>query len=52
MGKRIKRKLKSQRAVFLDRDGVLTVSTIRDGKGYAPLKFDEFKFFSGSNKLC
>ena len=47
MGERVKGKLKSQRAVFLDRDGVLTVSTIRDGKGYAPLKFDEFRFFLG-----
>ena len=45
MGKRNERKLKSKRAVFLDRDGVLTISTIRDGKGYAPLSLNEFRFY-------
>ena len=47
MGKRNERELKSNHAVFLDRDGVLTISTIRDGKGYAPVSLDQFKFYPG-----
>ena len=45
MGKCNKRELKSNRAVFLDRDGVLTVSIVRDGKGYAPLTLEQFRFY-------
>lgn len=45
MGECSKRKLKSNRAVFLDRDGVLTVSIVRDGKGYAPLTLEQFRFY-------
>ena len=41
------RELKSNRAVFLDRDGVLTVSIVRNGKGYAPVSLDKFKFYPG-----
>lgn len=47
MGKCNEGKLKPNRAVFLDRDGVLTVSTIRDGKGYAPVSLDQFRFYPG-----
>jgi len=45
VGKCNERKLKSNRAVFLDRDGVLTISTVRDGKGYAPVSLDQFRFY-------
>ena len=47
MGKRHEKKLKSNRAIFLDRDGVLTISTVRDGKGYAPVSLDQFRFYPG-----
>lgn len=47
MGKCNERKLISNRAIFLDRDGVLTVSTVRKGKGYAPLSLDQFRFYPG-----
>ena len=47
MGKCDERKLISNRAIFLDRDGVLTVSTVREGKGYAPLSLDQFRFYPG-----
>lgn len=32
-----------QRAVFLDRDGVLTEAIIRDNRAYAPVTLDEFR---------
>lgn len=32
-----------QRAVFLDRDGVLNKSVVRDGKPYSPLTLDEME---------
>lgn len=50
MGKCDKRKLKSNRAVFLDRDGVLTVSIVRDGKGFAPLTLNQFRFYPNVNE--
>ncbi|MBF0400681.1 MAG: HAD-IIIA family hydrolase [Magnetococcales bacterium] len=34
-----------RRAVFLDRDGVLSVSLIRDGKGYAPRCLADFALY-------
>lgn len=34
-------------AVFLDRDGVLTRSIIREGKAYAPRSLDEFEILPG-----
>ncbi|MEO5341284.1 MAG: HAD-IIIA family hydrolase [Magnetococcus sp. MYC-9] len=34
-----------QRAIFLDRDGVLCRSLVRDGKGYAPRSLAEFAIY-------
>lgn len=36
-----------RRAVFLDRDGVLTRSEVRDGKPYAPRRLDAFELLPG-----
>jgi D-glycero-D-manno-heptose 1,7-bisphosphate phosphatase len=35
------------RAVFLDRDGVINVGVVRDGKPFAPLTLDEFQIAPG-----
>jgi D-glycero-D-manno-heptose 1,7-bisphosphate phosphatase len=35
------------RAVFLDRDGVLTRSTTRDGRPFAPMSLEEFELLPG-----
>jgi D-glycero-D-manno-heptose 1,7-bisphosphate phosphatase len=35
------------RAVFLDRDGVLNRSIVRDGRPYAPLRLDDFELLPG-----
>jgi D-glycero-D-manno-heptose 1,7-bisphosphate phosphatase len=35
------------RAVFLDRDGVLTRSIVRDGRPYAPRSLEEFQLLPG-----
>ena len=32
-------------AVFLDRDGVLTVPDFRDGRSYAPTSLDTLSFY-------
>jgi D-glycero-D-manno-heptose 1,7-bisphosphate phosphatase len=32
-----------QKAVFLDRDGVLSCSFVREGKPYAPTRFEDFR---------
>jgi D-glycero-D-manno-heptose 1,7-bisphosphate phosphatase len=37
-----------KRAVFLDRDGVITVPTSVDGKGFAPRSISEFRFYEGT----
>jgi D-glycero-D-manno-heptose 1,7-bisphosphate phosphatase len=37
-------------AVFLDRDGVLNRSEVRDGKAYAPRRLEEFKLLPGVPK--
>jgi len=39
-------------AVFLDRDGVLNVQIVRDGKPYAPERFEDFRLFEGVPKSC
>ena len=36
-----------RRAVFLDRDGVLSRSLLRDGKPYAPTRVEEFELLPG-----
>ena len=39
---------RSQRAVFLDRDGVLNELVARDGHWYSPRRFEEFRFIEGT----
>ncbi len=39
--------MKLRRAVFLDRDGVLNASPVRDGKPYAPRSLAEFELLPG-----
>ena len=34
-----------KRAIFLDRDGVINVPLIREGKSYAPRNLNDFKFY-------
>ena len=34
-----------RRAVFLDRDGVLTVPEFRDGRSFAPRRLEDFRIF-------
>ena len=36
-------------AVFLDRDGVITIPLITNDKGYAPRSMGEFKFYDKSD---
>lgn len=49
MGKRNQSNLTPKAAVFLDRDGVITVPSEVDNKGYAPRSMSEFKFYKGSD---
>ena len=35
----------TKKAIFLDRDGVLNIPFIKNGKTYAPKKFQEFKLY-------
>ena len=35
----------SRRAVFLDRDGVLVVPHMRDGRSFAPRRFEDFRLY-------
>ena len=46
IGKKIKR------AVFLDRDGVLTRSLVRDGKGYAQTIMEQFEILPEAAEAC
>jgi D-glycero-D-manno-heptose 1,7-bisphosphate phosphatase len=39
---------KKRRAVFLDRDGVLNRSPVRNGKSFAPRRLDEFRLLPGA----
>lgn len=38
------------KAVFLDRDGVLVKSFVKKGKAFAPIKFKDFKIYKDSEK--
>ena len=40
------------KAVFLDRDGVINRSIVRDGKPYAPRSLAEFELLPGVEKAC
>lgn len=42
----------SRRAVFLDRDGVINVSVVREGKPYAPTTVEEFALLPGVVEAC
>jgi D-glycero-D-manno-heptose 1,7-bisphosphate phosphatase len=37
-----------ERAVFLDRDGVLTVPEFRDGRSFAPRRLEDFRLYDGA----
>ena len=39
------------RAVFLDRDGVINLPTYRDGRAFAPTRFTDFQFMPGIREL-
>jgi D-glycero-D-manno-heptose 1,7-bisphosphate phosphatase len=39
-------------AVFLDRDGTLTVQVVREGKAYAPDRLEDFHLFPESAAAC
>jgi D-glycero-D-manno-heptose 1,7-bisphosphate phosphatase len=39
-------------AVFLDRDGTLNVQVVRDGKPYAPDRFEDFRLYDGVVEAC
>ena len=39
-------------AVFLDRDGVLNVQLVRDGKPYAPERLEDFRLYDGAAAAC
>jgi D-glycero-D-manno-heptose 1,7-bisphosphate phosphatase len=42
----------TNRAVFLDRDGVLNESIIRDGKPYPPHRLEDFRLLPGVEDAC
>jgi D-glycero-D-manno-heptose 1,7-bisphosphate phosphatase len=41
-----------RRAVFLDRDGVINASIVRDGKPYPPWKVEDFQLLPGVVEAC
>ncbi|HSI10854.1 MAG TPA: HAD family hydrolase [Chthoniobacter sp.] len=41
-----------KRAVFLDRDGVINRSVVREGKPYPPASLAEFELLSGVEEAC
>ena len=41
-----------RRAVFLDRDGVINRSIVREGKPYPPASLGEFEFLPGVAEAC
>ena len=44
--------VKKNKAIFLDRDGVLNKVLIKNKKGYAPLNIKEFKLYKGVESYC
>jgi len=42
----------SNRAVFLDRDGVINAAIVKDGKPYPPWSVDEFQLLPGVAEAC
>ena len=48
MGNCVEKQLNARRGVFLDRDGVITISLEMEGKGYAPRSLAEFRFYDGT----
>ena len=46
------RKSARKRAVFLDRDGVVNASIVREGKPYPPWAVDEFQLLPGVAEAC
>jgi D-glycero-D-manno-heptose 1,7-bisphosphate phosphatase len=38
------------RAVFLDRDGVLTVPEFRDGRSFAPRRLEDFRLYDDARE--
>jgi len=40
------------KAVFLDRDGVLNIPKIKNGKSYAPRKLSDFKLYPNVLDCC
>ena len=41
-----------RKAIFLDRDGVLNIPIIKDGKSFAPRKYKDFKIYPFVKKYC
>ena len=44
--------VKKNPAIFLDRDGVLNIPFIKNGKSYAPLSINNFKLYPFVIDLC
>ena len=44
--------VKKNKAIFLDRDGVLVKSVIKNKKGYAPKNMDEFSLYPNIAESC
>ena len=44
--------VKKNSIVFLDRDGVVVESLIKNKKGYAPINLKQFKILPDASKLC
>jgi D-glycero-D-manno-heptose 1,7-bisphosphate phosphatase len=42
----------ARRAVFLDRDGVINRSVVREGKPYPPASIEQFEFLPGVEEAC
>jgi D-glycero-D-manno-heptose 1,7-bisphosphate phosphatase len=48
MGERSSAILMLRPAIFFDRDGILTVPNVLNGKGYAPRKLEDLKYYEDS----